>query len=83
MAIETLKAKEKRREGEQRYRHLFGNMGSGVAVYEAVDDDGDFIFKDFNRAAELIEGIRKEELLGRRVTEVFPEVSERWMRPRC
>lgn len=47
-----------------------------MAVYEAVDDGEDFIFKDFNRAAELIEGSRKEELLGRRVTEVFPGVEE-------
>ncbi|OIQ58498.1 sporulation kinase E [Moorella thermoacetica] len=76
MAIKTLGAQEKRRESVQRYRYLFDNIGSGVAVYEAVDDGEDFIFKDFNRAAELIEGVRKEELLGCRVTEVFPGFGE-------
>ncbi|MFZ5646111.1 MAG: GAF domain-containing protein, partial [Bacillota bacterium] len=75
-AIESLRAVEKRKESMQRYRHLFDNMGSGVAVYEAVDDGVDFIIKDFNRTAERIESIGKREILGRRVTEVFPGVGE-------
>lgn len=76
MAIKALEAEKKGRKSEQRYRHLFDNIVSGVAVCEAVDDGQDFIFKDFNRAVERMEGHRKEELLGRRVTEVFPGVGE-------
>jgi len=59
---------------ETRYSELFNHMSSGVAVYEAVDDGEDFIFKDFNPAAEKIERISRGEVLGRRVTEVFPGV---------
>ena len=59
---------------EARYRELFDTMTSGVAVYEAVDDGGDFIFRQFNRAGERIEGVKREGLLGKRVTEEFPGV---------
>jgi PAS domain S-box-containing protein len=69
-------AEETLRESEQKYSQMFENMRSGVAVYEAVDDGGDFVFVDFNSAAESIEGVDKRSLLGRRVTEVFPGVTE-------
>jgi PAS domain S-box-containing protein len=59
------------RESEARYRELFDTMTSGVAVYEAVDDGQDFVFREFNRAGEKIEGVSAEELIGKRVTEVF------------
>jgi len=61
---------------EERYRELFENINTCVAVYEAVDDGEDFIFTDFNRAAEETEMIKREEVLGKRVTEVFPGVEE-------
>jgi len=61
---------------ETRYSELFSHMSSGVAVYEAVDEGKDFIFKDFNPAAEKIERISRDEVLGRRVTEVFPGVKD-------
>ncbi len=59
-----------------KFRELFNNMSSCVAIYEAVDDGNDFIFKDFNRAAEKAEQIKKEEVINKRVTEVFPAVKE-------
>lgn len=61
---------------EERYRELFENINTCVAVYEAVDDGEDFIFTDFNRAAEETENVKREEVLGKRVTEVFPGVEE-------
>jgi len=75
-AMDKFLTDEAIRESEARYRGLFDNMSSGVAVYEAVEEGSDFVFKDFNRSAERIENIRKEELLGRRVTEVFPGVKD-------
>ena len=51
-------------------------MRSAVAVYEAVDDGADFVFRDFNQAAATMEQIDVENILGRRVTEVFPGVAE-------
>ncbi|MCD6486754.1 MAG: HAMP domain-containing protein, partial [Syntrophobacterales bacterium] len=64
------------RESEVRFRELFENMRSGVAIYEAVDDGENFIFKDFNRGAEKIDGVSREAVIGERVTEVFPGIKE-------
>jgi DNA-binding response OmpR family regulator len=60
------------REREIRYRQLLDTIPSGVAVYEAVDDGQDFVFRDFNMAGERIDGLKKADILGRRITEVFP-----------
>jgi PAS domain S-box-containing protein len=55
-----------------RYEELFENINSGVAVYEARDDGRDFIFKDFNRAAEKIDNDKRERLIGKNICEVRP-----------
>ena len=62
--------------GEARYRELFNWTKSGVAVYAARGDGEDFVFLDFNGAAEQIEQVRKEEILGKAITEVFPGIKE-------
>jgi PAS domain S-box-containing protein len=64
------------RTNEEKFRQLFTRMPSAVAIYEAIDGGEDFIFKDFNAAAEKIEGIKKEDLVGKRVTQVFPGVKD-------
>ncbi|MCD6580802.1 MAG: PAS domain S-box protein [Desulfuromusa sp.] len=61
---------------EERFRELFENMSSGVAVYRATDDGQDFIFTNFNSAAEKIEGVKRKNIIGHKVTEVFPGVEE-------
>ncbi len=60
----------------ERYRELFNHMSSGVAVYDAVNDGGDFIFKDFNMAGEKIDNISKERLIGKSILDVFPGVKD-------
>lgn len=67
---------EAMRVSEEKYRALFEHMTSGVAVYEAVDDGEDFVFRDFNSTAERLDKIRRESVIGRRVTEVFPGVRD-------
>jgi PAS domain S-box-containing protein len=64
------------KEYEAKFRALFDNVSSGVAIYEARNDGVDFVFVDFNAAAEEIEHLKKDELLGKSVTEVFPGVRE-------
>ena len=62
------------KEYQAKFKVLFENVCSGVAIYEARNDGEDFVFVDFNPAAEKIEHINKEELIGKSVTEVFPGV---------
>lgn len=63
-------------ENEARYRALFENMRNGVAIYEAVDNGEDFVFVDFNKAAEIISGSSRDQVIGKRVSDVFPGVKE-------
>jgi PAS domain S-box-containing protein len=74
IAVARKKAREALNESEARFRELFNRMSSGVAVYEAVDNGADFVFRDFNPAAEKIEKISRKDILGRRVSEAFPGV---------
>lgn len=62
------------RESEARYHHLFENMASGVAIYQPDAACAVFRFKSVNRAAERMDQMRREDLVGRSVEEVFPGV---------
>jgi PAS domain S-box-containing protein len=63
-------------ESEIHYRELFENMSSGVAVYDASDNGEDFIFKKMNKAGENSGRVRRTEIIGKKVTEVFPGVED-------
>ena len=63
-------------ESELRFRQLFENIGSGIAVYDALDDGNDFVFRDFNKSAEKIDKVSKEDVVGKSVQECFPGVKK-------
>jgi len=63
-------------ENEARLKEMFEHLNSGVAIYRASPDGRDFTITAFNPAAEHIEKIGSEEVIGRNVTEVFPGVSK-------
>jgi PAS domain S-box-containing protein len=58
------------------YREFFSHLPSAVAVYKVIGNGEEFIFNDFNSAAEKIEKMPKETVLGKCVTEVFPSIKE-------
>lgn len=62
------------RENEQRFKELFTNMRSGVCIFKPIEDNKNFVIMDFNRSAELIEGVKKEDILGKKATEIFPGI---------
>jgi len=64
------------RVSEARFHELFARMGSGVAVYEPLPDGSDFIIRDLNDAALRITGVKREDAIGRPVTEVFPGIRD-------
>ncbi len=59
---------------EERYRELFNNMTSGVAVYAVEESGNKFLIKDFNRAAEQITGVKRQDVFGKDVAKVFPDL---------
>ena len=61
---------------QKRYKLIFENMLNAFALHEIVLDDAghavDYVFLEVNPAFEKMLGIKKEEIIGRRVTEVIP-----------
>jgi len=73
---ELIKKNEKLRENEIRFRSLFENMSNNVAIFEVVGNGEKFIFKDFNSAAEKLENIKREDIIGKEAAIVFPILDE-------
>ncbi len=73
---ERKRAENALRHSENRYRELFDHINSGVAVYEVVDNGKDFIFKDFNRAGEKTDNVRREDLIGKSIYKVRPGIKQ-------
>lgn len=69
---ERVLAEKALRVNEERYRELFENMTSGVAVFTAENNGQRFIFKGFNSAAERITGVHRNQVIGRDAMDVFP-----------
>jgi PAS domain S-box-containing protein len=61
---------------EERFRELFENIHSGVAIYRPVDNGQDFEIVNINSTAERLDDFNREEILGKKVTEAFPGVEE-------
>ncbi|HWQ63944.1 MAG TPA: response regulator [Methanospirillum sp.] len=56
---------------QNRLNMLFSNMNTGCAIFLDHDGDGRFILIEMNKAAENLEGKKKETLLGRTFHEYF------------
>lgn len=70
------KTQESLKASEFRFRAVFENMSNGVAIFEALPEGADFIFRDFNKAAEQIDNMKKEDVIGRSIRTVFPGFRE-------
>ena len=73
---ERKKNEEKLKAEEERFREVFNNTGSGIAVYEVVGDGEDFVFKDINPAGACIGNKERDEHIGKSVKVVYPNVNE-------
>ncbi len=75
---EEREAKKALEESEARYRGLFNNMINGFTYHRIITDEKgtpvDYQFLDVNDAAANYIGLPKEEIIGRRVTEVIPGI---------
>ncbi|MBC8505364.1 MAG: PAS domain S-box protein [Anaerolineales bacterium] len=75
---ERKRAEETLRKSEEKFRSMFENMQSGFALHEMVFDEAgkpiDYIFLDMNEAFEEQTSLKRENLIGRRVTEALPGI---------
>lgn len=75
-ALEENRKRKQLAISERRYRELVDNMVEGVAVYGAVDEGENFVFRELNQAGEEVTGLTRGQAIGRLVTDVFPGVVE-------
>ncbi len=76
-------AEEALRENEHLYRGLFNSMQEGFYIAEIIyDEDGqpqDYIYLDINPVFEKVMGISRDKIIGKRLKELTPHVSSRWL----
>lgn len=76
-------AEELVRESESRYRSLFSEMTSGFALHEIIMDEAgkpcDYRFLDVNPAFEALTGLRRDDVIGKTVRQVIPNIEPPWI----
>ena len=80
---EQKRAEETLHQGEERYRALFDSMTEGFALHEIITNEQgqpvDYRFLDVNPAFERLTGLKRADLLGKRVLEVLPGIEAYWI----
>ena len=65
---------------EEKYRSLFENMINGYAycrmIFDQKDEPVDFVYLEINSAFERLTGLKREIVVGRRVSEAIPGTRE-------
>ena len=68
------------RSSQQQFENLFSRMLNGFSYQRIVVDDGgkpvDYVFLAINDAFEKMTGLRRENVIGRRVTDVLPGIEK-------
>ena len=80
LAVKNRKAEKLLRASEEEYRSLFVNMLDGFAYCEMIWDENDqpvdFVYLAVNDAFEKITGLKKADILGKKVSEAIPGIRE-------
>ncbi|ACL15473.1 response regulator [Methanosphaerula palustris] len=82
-AIEARQGKVALQESEERFRSLFTSIFNGFAHHQIIcDAEGrpvDYRFIDVNPAFERLTGLKRNEILGKTVLEVLPDIEPFWI----
>ena len=77
---ERERVSEALRESEEKYSSLFKNMLNGFAYHKIVVDKEnrpvDYIFLEINDCFETLTGLKREDVIGRGVKEVIPDIEK-------
>jgi diguanylate cyclase (GGDEF)-like protein/putative nucleotidyltransferase with HDIG domain len=74
---EKKRAEEAAVENSFKFQSLFNEMTSGSAIYKVINDGAvgaDYIIQDFNKAALKAEGKEKQEVLGKSLYDLRPNI---------
>jgi PAS domain S-box-containing protein len=74
-------ADEALRRSEQKYRQLFNSMSEIFQVIELIYNEGkvvDYYYRDINPAFEQLTGRSRENLLNKKVSEIYPGINRQW-----
>lgn len=75
---EHKRAEERLRDSEEKYRTLFENMMNGFALHKILvnekEDPVDYVFLETNAAFERLTGLKRKDLIGKKVTEALPGI---------
>jgi PAS domain S-box-containing protein len=78
--IDDKNIEEKLRACEKQYHSLFSNMMDGFAFCKMIFDEEnipiDFVYLEVNDAFEKITGLKRELVIGRKVTEAIPGIEK-------
>lgn len=78
--IERILADEAVRRSEEKYRLLFEHLLESYTLYEVVRDDAgnsvDYRILELNEKAADVFGLSRDELIGRRLFDIFPAIRE-------
>jgi len=79
-AVKRRQSEHSLQESEEKYRSLFANMLEGFAYCKILLDKNnqpeDFVYLEVNDAFERLTGLRKEDIIGKRATQVIPGIKE-------
>ena len=76
---EIIDKQNKLEKSEALFRGLFDNMTSGSAIYKVINDGlkgSDYIIKGFNKASLKIEGKTIEQVIGKSLYDLRPNIDE-------
>lgn len=78
-----IKIEEELKENEEKYRLLYTSMSQGLALHEIItNEEGepvDYVFLDINESYTRLLGVTREMCIGKRITEVMPNVEQYWI----
>lgn len=79
VVVQRHRGEEALARSERRFKDLFEATTSGVAIYSvrnSGENGSDYILRDFNRKALEMEGKTKEEVVGRSLLDLRPNIDE-------
>jgi len=82
--LRLIKSAEAISNSEKKYRELFTEMMDAFALHQAIYDKNgepvDYRFLEVNPAYEILTGLKKENIIGRTILQIIPDIDKKWIK---